>query len=89
MTRGSPAAQPVRTVIVVAKIGPPEGVRIVRELARWLEQRKIAVHFEEETAAALGKVEFAMQTFVADLGDKMRAWSDADSKLIEEGLRGE
>ena len=42
-----------------------------------------------ETAAALGKVEFAMQTFVADLGDKMRAWSDADSKLIEEGLRGE
>ena len=54
MTTGSPDAPPIRTVIMVAKIGPPEGVRIVQELARWLEQRKIAVLFEEETAAALG-----------------------------------
>ena len=55
MTTGSPDAPPIRTVIMVAKIGPPEGVRIVQELARWLEQRKIAVLFEEETAAALGR----------------------------------
>jgi NAD+ kinase len=55
VTRGSPEAHPIRTVIVVAKIGPPEGLRIVQELAGWLEQRKIAVLFEEETAAALGR----------------------------------
>ncbi len=55
MTRGSPEPHPVRTVILVAKIGPPEGVRIAQELAAWLEQRKIAVHFEKETAAALGR----------------------------------
>ncbi len=57
MTRGSPGAHPIRTVFVVAKIGPPAGVRIAQELARWLEQRKIAVHFEEETAAALGRTD--------------------------------
>ena len=54
MTRVSPVADPIRTVIVVAKIGPPEGLRIAQELAGWLEQHKITVHFEAETAAALG-----------------------------------
>lgn len=51
MTDGTP----IRTVVVVAKIGPPEGVRIVQELAEWLEQRQIDVQFDEETAAALGR----------------------------------
>lgn len=57
MTRVSPVAGPIRTVVVVAKIGPSEGVRIAQELAGWLEQRKITVHFDAETAAALGRTD--------------------------------
>ena len=53
----NPGAQPIRRVIVVAKIGPTEGVRIAQQLAAWLERRKIAVHFDEETAAALGRTD--------------------------------
>jgi len=50
-------AQPIRRVILVAKMGPPEGLQIVEQLAAWLERRKIAVHFDEETAAALGRTD--------------------------------
>ena len=49
----SPAA--VRSVAVVAKIGPPEAVRIASELGNWLTQRGITVRFDKETAAALGQ----------------------------------
>jgi NAD+ kinase len=47
-------ARPIRTVVVVAKIGPPEGVNITRRLADWLSERKIEVLFDEETASSLG-----------------------------------
>ncbi len=52
--RTQPAAHPIRKVVLVAKIGPPEGVRITRELAHWLELQKIQVCVEADTALAAG-----------------------------------
>jgi NAD+ kinase len=47
--------RPIRTVVVVAKIGPREGVSITRRLARWLADRRITVLLDEETATSLGR----------------------------------
>jgi NAD+ kinase len=41
-------------VLVVAKLGPPEGVDIATRLGEWLAGRGIRVQFDEETATALG-----------------------------------
>jgi NAD+ kinase len=41
--------------MVVAKIGPPEGLGIARRLVAWLESREIDVRLDAETAAALGR----------------------------------
>jgi NAD+ kinase len=52
------AAQPkpaIKTVMIVAKSGPPEGVAIATELASWLGARGIEVRFDDETAEALGR----------------------------------
>ena len=46
---------PIRKVIIVAKIGTAEGTRITTKLAKWLEQHGIDVCFDTETATALGR----------------------------------
>ena len=55
MTEKETAVRAIRTVVVVAKIGPPEGVKITTRLAGWLAARGIRVLFDEETASALGR----------------------------------
>jgi NAD+ kinase len=55
MTRPSRARRPIRQVLVVAKIGPEEGVRIAGELGEWLRRRGIRVRFDTETARAVGR----------------------------------
>jgi NAD+ kinase len=40
---------------VVAKVGPPEGVSITRQLAGWLADRQIEVLLDEETALSVGR----------------------------------
>jgi NAD+ kinase len=57
MSRRDPATGPIRTVAVVAKIGPPEGVRITKRLAEWLTARGIRVLLDEETASVLGRAD--------------------------------
>jgi len=47
--------RPIRTVVVVAKVGPPEGVSITRQLAGWLADRQIEVLLDEETAVSIGR----------------------------------
>jgi len=46
---------PVKSVAVIAKIGPKEGVMIAAEMAEWLRARKIEVRFDAETSSALGE----------------------------------
>ncbi len=55
MTPRSLAPKPVRRVLVVAKIGPPEGPRMAAELTTWLQRRGISVSLDEETSEALGR----------------------------------
>ena len=55
MTATGQGPRPIRTVLVVAKIGPPQGVRIATRLVEWLETREIDVRLDAETAAALGR----------------------------------
>ncbi|MBZ5639442.1 MAG: NAD(+)/NADH kinase [Acidobacteriia bacterium] len=55
MSRPSRAHRPIRHVLVVAKIGPEEGVRIAGELRDWLRRRGIRVRFDSETARAAGR----------------------------------
>jgi NAD+ kinase len=55
VTEEKKAVRAIRTVVVVAKIGPPEGVKITTRLAEWLAARGIRVLFDEETAIALGR----------------------------------
>jgi len=43
----------IRRVVIVAKIGPPEGPRIAATLAEWLDRRGIDVRYDSETAAAI------------------------------------
>ena len=43
MTRRPGPGQPIRTVMIVAKIGPPEGVEIATQLAEWLGSRDIGL----------------------------------------------
>lgn len=49
------AGNPIRRVVVVAKIGPPEGARITAELADWLAGRGIEVLFDPQTAKVLSR----------------------------------
>jgi NAD+ kinase len=55
VTNRPTGVRPIRTVVVVAKIGPPEGVSIASRLAEWLTDRRIDVLFDEETAFLLGR----------------------------------
>ena len=55
MSRPLTHPSPVRSVAIIAKIGPEEGVRIAGELAAWLRKRKIRVQFDVETSNALGQ----------------------------------
>jgi len=48
-------SSPIRRVLIVAKTGPPEGVKIATRLAEWLVDRGIEVLFDEEVATALGR----------------------------------
>ena len=57
MNRSSPGATPIRKVVIVSKVGPPEGVSITGRLASWLAERHIEVQFDEETAASLGRTD--------------------------------
>jgi NAD+ kinase len=45
----------IRRVLLVAKIGPPQGLRIAERLAAWLDERGVDVRLDAETAAALGR----------------------------------
>ncbi len=57
MTSRPGPGQPIRTVMIVAKIGPPEGVEIATQLAEWLGSRDIELRFDEDTANALGRTD--------------------------------
>jgi NAD+ kinase len=57
LNRSSPGATPIRKVVIVSKVGPPEGVSITGRLASWLAERHIEVQFDEETAASLGRTD--------------------------------
>ena len=46
---------PIRHVLVLAKLGPPEGRALAERLGAWLEGRGIGVTFETDTASALGR----------------------------------
>ena len=50
MSRDHPA---IRSVLVVAKLGPREGTRIAAELGEWLTRRGVEVHFDAETGLLL------------------------------------
>ena len=45
----------IRRVVMVAKIGSPEGRRIASALADWLERNSVQVVYDETTAAALDR----------------------------------
>lgn len=45
----------VRSVVVVAKRGTPEGLRIADEMSVWLRKRGVRVRFDASTAKALGR----------------------------------
>jgi NAD+ kinase len=47
--------RPIRRVMVVAKLGPPQGTQLALDLARWLEAQGIEVRLDADTAAALGR----------------------------------
>jgi NAD+ kinase len=51
-----PGTAPVRRVVVVAKTGPSEFLRIASDLGEWLEQRGIDVTFDTKTATAVGRL---------------------------------
>lgn len=53
MSRASGRRSDVRKVAVIAKIGPPQAVRIAAEMGRWLGERGVDVLFDSQTAAAL------------------------------------
>jgi NAD+ kinase len=53
MTTNPEGGRTIRRVVVVAKIGPPEGPRIAAMLAEWLDRRGIDVRYDSETAAAI------------------------------------
>lgn len=55
MKRTNRSGSPIRSVTVVAKIGPREGIRIAGELDAWLRRKSIRVRFDEETSRALGR----------------------------------
>ena len=52
MSPSRPGKGSIRNVVVVAKV---EEARIAAKLADWLEERKIGVRLDSETAAALGR----------------------------------
>jgi NAD+ kinase len=45
----------IRRVVIVAKLGPPEGRRLALQMGEWLEKRGIAVTYETNTASAIGR----------------------------------
>jgi NAD+ kinase len=55
VNRSPAGGRPIRRVVVVAKIGPPEGRRTATELADWLESRKVEVLYDHQTATALAR----------------------------------
>ena len=44
----------IRNVVLVAKLGSPEPVRLAGELGAWLGERGVEVRFDSETSRALG-----------------------------------
>ena len=52
-----PAQQhpPIRHVLVVAKLGPPEGRALAARTGEWLESQGVRVTFDSETASAIGR----------------------------------
>lgn len=55
MSAAKPGNPSIRSVVVVAKTGPPDETRVAQKLASWLAERGIEVRFDTETAAALGR----------------------------------
>ncbi len=45
----------IRRVVIVAKLGPPEGRRLALKMGEWLEERGISVTYETNTASAIGR----------------------------------
>jgi NAD+ kinase len=56
MSQSPNGAAPIRRVVVVAKTGPSEGLRIATELGEWLERRGIQVSYDTKTATAVGRL---------------------------------
>ena len=53
--KSAPGTRPIHRVLVVAKIGAPEGKSIAGNLVAWLERRQVEIRFDAETASALGR----------------------------------
>ncbi len=57
MKRTTAGAGAIRRVVVVAKIGPKEELRIADELGKWLRARGVEVRFDVETSRALRRTD--------------------------------
>jgi len=53
MTSNSKDSRTIRSVVVVAKIGPTESPRIASTLAEWLDRKGIDARYDSETATAI------------------------------------
>jgi NAD+ kinase len=53
----SPQRPPIHHVLVVAKLGPPEGRELAARVGEWLEAHGTRVTFETNTASAIGRPE--------------------------------
>jgi NAD+ kinase len=56
MSESASGPAPIRRVVLVAKTGPSESLRIVSELGEWLEKRGVLVSFDTKTATAVGRL---------------------------------
>jgi NAD+ kinase len=55
MSDSIPRHTPIQRVVIVAKLGPPEGRRLAAQTGEWLAQRGIEVTYETNTASAIGR----------------------------------
>ena len=54
MRKTQDRATAIQQIVVVTKEGIPEGLRIASDLEPWLKERGLSVHYDAETARALG-----------------------------------
>lgn len=76
MTPRAAVLAPIRRVAVVAKIGPPEGVRLAARLADWLDGKGVESRYDTETAQAISR---------GDAFERERLPDDVDLAIVAGG----